>query len=346
MRAFIIAEIGVNHNGDKALAFELIERAAEAGADAVKFQSFKAEALTAKGTPTVAYQKSRDGNSDQYEMLKRLELSEELHHATAQHCKAYGIEFMSTAFDPESLDLLCELGIKRIKIPSGEITNTPYLRDNARRGLPIILSTGMADLDEVRQAVETVRAAFPAGMSGDPESGLPPLTVLHCTSAYPTDFADVNLLAMRTMAEELGVPVGYSDHTVGITVPPLAVAAGAIVIEKHFTRDRSLPGPDHAASIEPDELTEMVRRIREVELILGRAEKVPTAAEMEARALVRRGLKVARDLPAGSVLAAEDIHIRRPATGLAPDRYEWAIGKRLAVDLRAGEAIEAESLER
>jgi len=344
MRAFIIAEIGVNHNGDRALALELIEKAAEAGADAAKFQSFKAESLTTRGTATVAYQKSRDGSNDQYEMLKRLELSEELHHAAAAHCEVCGVEFMSTAFDSASLDLLCKLGLKRIKIPSGEITNTPYLRDNARRGLPIILSTGMADLNEVRRAVETVKAAMPANIIPDSVHNLPPLTILHCTSAYPTEFADVNLRAMRTMADELGIPVGYSDHTVGITVPPLAVAAGAIVVEKHFTRDRTLPGPDHAASIEPDELTEMVRRIRDVELILGSAVKTPTMAEMEARALVRRGLKIARDLRAGSVLTEEDIHIRRPATGLAPDRYEWAVGKRLAVDLRAGEAIEAESL--
>lgn len=344
MKTFVIAEIGVNHNGDRALALELIERAAEAGADAAKFQSFKAETLAAKGTATVAYQKNRDGSGDQYEMLKRLELSEELHHAAAAHCKAFGIEFMSTAFDAGSLDLLCALGIRRIKIPSGEITNTPCLRDSARRGLPVILSTGMADLDEVRHAVETVKAAMPAAVAHGP-AGLPPLVVLHCTTAYPTEFADVNLRAMRTMADALGVPVGYSDHTVGITVPPLAVAAGAVVIEKHFTRDRTLPGPDHAASIEPDELAEMVRRIREVELILGSAVKQPTAAEMEARALVRRGLKIARDLPAGSVLTREDIHIRRPATGLAPDRYEWAVGRRLTVDLRAGEAIEAASLE-
>lgn len=344
MKTFVIAEIGVNHNGDRGLALELIERAAEAGADAAKFQSFKAESLTAKGTATVAYQKDRDGSGDQYEMLKRLELSEELHHVAAAHCKTFGIEFMSTAFDTGSLDLLCELGIRRIKIPSGEITNTPYLRDNARRGLPVILSTGMADLEEVRRAVETVKAAMPATIAQDP-AGLPPLIVLHCTTAYPTGFADVNLRAMRTMADELGVPIGYSDHTVGVTVPPLAVAAGALVIEKHFTRDRTLPGPDHAASIEPDELTEMVRRIREVELILGSPVKEPSAAEMEARALVRRGLKIARDLPAGSVLTHDDIHIRRPATGLAPDRYDWAAGKRLVVDLRAGEAIEATSLE-
>lgn len=344
MKTFVIAEIGVNHNGDRALALELIERAAEAGADAAKFQSFKAETLASKGTATVAYQKDRDGSGDQHEMLKRLELSEELHHAAAAHCRAFGIEFMSTAFDAGSLDLLCSLGIRRIKIPSGEITNTPFLQDSARRGLPVVLSTGMADLEEVRRAVETVKSVMPAAVAHDP-AGLPPLVVLHCTTAYPTEFADVNLRAMRTMADELGVLTGYSDHTVGITVPPLAVAAGAVVVEKHFTRDRSLPGPDHAASIEPDELAEMIRRIREVELILGSAVKRPTAAEMEARSLVRRGLKIARDLPAGSVLTHEDIHIRRPATGLAPDQYEWVAGKRLTVDLRAGEAIEAANLE-
>jgi N,N'-diacetyllegionaminate synthase len=342
-QTFVIAEIGVNHNGDKALALELIERAAEAGADAAKFQSFKAETLVAKGTATVAYQKSRDGSDDQFEMLKRLEMSEELHIAAAGHCKAFGIEFMSTAFDKSSLDLLVELGIKRIKIPSGEITNVPYLRDSAARGLPLILSTGMADLAEVRLAVDILKSGTPAA-SSEIETDQTPLTVLHCTSAYPTQFVDVNLRAMQSIAAELGVPVGYSDHSVGVTVPPLAVAAGAVVIEKHFTRDRSLPGPDHAASIEPTELIEMVKQIRQVELILGSHVKRPTDAEMEARLLVRRGLKIAKDLEAGSILSEGDIFIRRPATGLAPDRLEWAVGKTLLRSLHAGEALNEEDL--
>lgn len=344
MKTFVIAEIGVNHNGDRKLALELIEKAARAGADAAKFQSFKADKLIARGTATVAYQKARDGSADQHEMLRRLELSEELHNAAAEHCAACGIEFLSTAFDASSLDLLVSLGIRRIKVPSGEVTNHPYLKDCARRGLPIILSTGMADLEEVRAAVGIVRDTMPDDLPADP-FGLPPLTVLHCTSAYPTDLQDVNLRAMLTMAGEFGVPVGYSDHTVGITVPPLAVAAGAIVIEKHFTSDRTLPGPDHAASIEPDELTEMVRRIREVETILGSGSKAPTEAEKEAGTLVRRGLKAVRDLEAGHVLSEDDIAILRPATGLPPSEYERIIGRRLTSAIAARDPIEASAIE-
>jgi N-acetylneuraminate synthase len=343
MRTFVIAEIGVNHNGKLDLALRLVEHAAAAGASAAKFQSFRADTITAKNTATVAYQKAYAGTTDQHEMLRNLELSEENHHAVAKRCEELGIEFMSTAFDKDSLDLLCEIGIRRIKVPSGEVTNVPYLKDCARRGLPIVLSTGMADLEEVRRAVDIVQGAFPAKIAADP-AGLPPLTVLHCTSAYPTGYEDVNLNAMLTMARELGVPIGYSDHTTGIFVPPLAVAMGALVIEKHITLDRTMAGPDHSASIEPDELKTMMRNIRDAELILGDGVKKARPAEEEARALVRRGLKAARDLKAGTVLTRADIAILRPATGIAPEHFEATVGKRLKSDLTQGDPISASAV--
>lgn len=337
--AFVIAEIGVNHNGDVDRALELVTVAADAGAQAAKFQSFRAEALAAPGTATVAYQKAAGGD-DQFTMLKGLELSVDGHRAVAQRCRELGIEFMSTAFDSGSLDLLCDIGIRRIKVPSGEVTNFPYLRDCARRGLPIILSTGMADLEEVREAVAFLRGTMAPMVREDP-FGLPDLTVLHCTSAYPTPFADVNLAAMTTMARELDVAVGYSDHTAGIFVPPIAAALGARVIEKHVTLDRGLPGPDHAASIEPDELNAMIKAIADAELLVGDGIKAARPAEMEAKALVRRGLKAARDLAAGTVLGEADLAVLRPATGLAPKFLDSAVGKRLVRDLPAGAPIEA-----
>jgi N,N'-diacetyllegionaminate synthase len=344
MKTFVIAEIGVNHNGKRDLALKLVEAAAAAGAHAAKFQTFRADAITALNTATVAYQAARAGAVDQHAMLRELELSEEDHRAIADRCGELGIEFMSTAFDSESLDMLCDLGIRRIKVPSGEVTNVPYLKDCARRGLPIILSTGMADLEEVRRAVAIVRDAFPGRKAPDP-SGLAELTVLHCTSAYPTALADVNLTAMTTMARELGAEIGYSDHTQGIFVPPIAVALGARVIEKHITLDRAMPGPDHSASIEPDELKAMMEAIANAEQIIGDGVKAAQGSELEARALVRRGLKAARDLKAGSILTAEDVAILRPATGLPPDQYDMVLGKKLAVDLRAHQPIETSAVE-
>lgn len=338
MKTFVIAEIGVNHNGNLDLALELVDAAVAAGAQAAKFQTFKADAITARNTATVAYQKSAGGD-DQHAMLKKLELSDDDHRTVAAHCAARGIEFMSTGFDSASLDLLCEIGIRRIKVPSGEVTNIPYLEDCAGRGLPIILSTGMADLDEVRTAVDIVRSAMPSTLAEDP-AGLPPLVVLHCTSAYPTALGDVNLGAMATMAAELGVPVGYSDHTQGILVPPIAVASGALVIEKHITLDRAMAGPDHAASLEPDELKAMVASIAAVEAIMGDGRKLPRPAEMEARALVRRGTKAARDIDAGEVLVAGDCVLLRPATGISPAEFSQLPGKRVTRPVKAGDALD------
>lgn len=338
MKTFVIAEIGVNHNGNLDLALKLVDAAATAGAQAAKFQSFKADAITARNTATVAYQKSAGGD-DQHAMLKKLELSDEDHYKVAAHCLARGIEFMSTAFDTASLDLLCAIGIQRIKVPSGEVTNIPYLKDCARRGLPIILSTGMADLDEVRTAVEILREAMPVHLPVDP-AGLPPLVVLHCTSAYPTELDDVNLGAMATMTAKLGVPVGYSDHTEGILVPPIAVASGALVIEKHITLDRTMNGPDHAASLEPTELAAMIASLKAVEAIMGDGQKRPRAAELEARSLVRRGAKAARDIQAGEVLEPGDCVLLRPATGVSPSEFPRLPGKRLSRSVKAGEPLD------
>lgn len=322
-QTFIIAEIGVNHNGDMGIARDLIDAAANAGADAAKVQTFKAEGLILKGTSTVGYQKANSGHDDQFELLKSLELSHDQHRELVDHCDARGIEFMSTAFDLDSLQFLLDLGIKRIKIPSGEITNTPLVQLAAKAQLPMIISTGMATLDEVEACVQTVRKIW-NGMAFDGD-----LCVLHCTTAYPTELADVNLAAMGTMKAALSEAVGYSDHTAGILVPPLAVAAGARIIEKHITLNRTMVGPDHAASIEPAELARMVTDIRQVECVLGDGVKVPQPSERETRALVRKGLKFARDLPGGHIISREDLVPLRPETGLPPVRLDSLIGRQL-----------------
>ena len=337
MSAFVIAEIGVNHNGDLSLALELVSVAVKAGAHAAKFQTFKADAITVKNAGTVAYQKRAAGADSQHDMLRKLELSDQEHEVVAAHCASLGIEFMSTAFDEGSLDLLCRLGIRRIKVPSGEVTNDPYLEDCARRGLPIILSTGMATLEEVRYAVQVIERCW-AKNGSRPSLGTP-LTVLHCTSAYPTSLGDANLNAMATMARELGLPIGFSDHTQGIFAAPIAVALGAEVIEKHITLDRTMNGPDHSASIEPDELAAMIIAINNIPKLLGDGVKAPREVELEARQLVRRGLKAARDLAAGARLTPSDIAILRPATGLPPGELPKTLGRTLQQALKAGDPI-------
>jgi N-acetylneuraminate synthase/N,N'-diacetyllegionaminate synthase len=335
---FVIAEIGVNHNGDVDLARRLIDVAADCGADAAKFQTFRAEDLIVEGTEAVEYQKKDNADLKQYDLLKKLELSQEAHRALVEHCKTRGIEFMSTGFDEKSLRFLIELGIRRIKIPSGEITNTPLLEVAAAARLPIIVSTGMATLEEVRASVDTIRASWTSLChEGD-------LIVLHCTSAYPTDLSDVNLSAMATLARELGEPVGYSDHTEGTLVSALAVAAGARMIEKHITLDKSMEGPDHAASLEPSELAQMIREVRQVESILGNGVKAPVASEIETRALVRKGLKFARALPKGHVLGRGDLVALRPETGLAPSRLKELLGKTLSGAVAAQEPVASEHL--
>jgi N-acetylneuraminate synthase/N,N'-diacetyllegionaminate synthase len=331
---FIIAEIGVNHNGSLETARTLVDAAAKAGADAAKFQTFRAEDLVLQGTQTVAYQKKMSGGDDQFNLLKKLELDEAAHRALFDHCASRGIEFMSTGFDVASLAALVQLGISRIKIPSGEITNTLLLLAAAETKLPIIVSTGMASMEEIHDCVEVIRTVWGRlGHHGD-------LTVLHCTSAYPTPFQDCNLAAIPAMAADLSERIGFSDHTAGITVPPLAVAAGARVVEKHVTLDRGMDGPDHAASIEPDELFRMVVAIREVETLLGDGVKAPRAVELEARTLVRKGLKFARDLEAGHMLDAGDFLVLRPETGLAPKHLPRLVGRKLAQPIAAFTPVE------
>lgn len=338
MSTFIIAEAGVNHNGDPELARRLVEVAAQSGADAVKFQSFSADKLTAKGAAKAEYQKRATGDGDQYDMLKALEMSEQLHADLAAQCTKLGIEFMSTAFDEDALDMLVSLGIKRIKVPSGEVTNHPFLRFMAAKNLPLILSTGMADLSEVKDAVEVIAEERRLrGLSGSLQEMV---TILHCTSNYPAAFGDVNLRAMQTMAQATGLPVGYSDHTLGTLISPAAVAMGAKVVEKHFTLDKTMPGPDHAASLDPDELASMVADIRALESAFGDGTKAPTASEIPVRALVRRSATTTRAIKAGEIIEPTDIALMRPGTGIAPKDMAAIFGKIAGRDIAAGQTLQ------
>lgn len=337
MKTFIIAEAGVNHNGDETRALALVEAAASSGADAVKFQTFSADKLTRKGAAKAEYQKQATGDGDQHGMLKSLEMSEQLHERLFARCEKLGIEFMSTAFDEEALDFLVKLGIKRIKVPSGEITNVPLLRHMASKGLPLIVSTGMAELSEVVVAVDVIREERAARGFTEPMAAM--VTILHCTSNYPADNTDVNLRAMSTIARATGLPVGYSDHTMGVAVSTGAVALGAAVIEKHFTLDRNLPGPDHKASLEPDQLAALVRQIRDIEEALGSDVKAPTSSELPVRDLVRRSVTTVRSLDAGARIVRDDLSLMRPGTGIAPVDLERVIGRKSARAIAAGETL-------
>ena len=337
MAVFFIAEAGVNHNGDVELAERLIDIAADAGADAVKFQTFKASATVSPNARTVAYQARTTAETDQYRLLERLELDAAAHHRLIARAALRGVEFMSTAFDPASADFLFQCGVSRVKIPSGEVTNIPFLRQLASYGLPLILSTGMATLDEVREAVAAIEAARAVKGFGGPLAEA--LSILHCTSAYPTPSDQLNLLAIRTLAETFACPVGYSDHAESAMAAPMAVALGATIYEKHFTTDRNLPGPDHAASLEPDELMRMIAEVRQAEMMLGDGVKAPQPCEMEAVELVRRGLFASRELRAGAVVSADDVAILRPSGLLAPRFYDALVGKRLTRDIAAGGAF-------
>jgi N,N'-diacetyllegionaminate synthase len=337
MNTFIIAEAGVNHNGNEKMAMALVEAAAKSGADAVKFQTFSADKLTRKGAEKAEYQKKATGEGDQHDMLKALEMSEGLHRRLFARCSELGVEFMSTAFDEEALDFLVALGIKRIKVPSGEITNALLLRHMASKGLPLIVSTGMAELDEVVAAVDTIRAARNALRFAEPLAEM--VTLLHCTSNYPTDNADVNLRAMNTMARATGLPVGYSDHTLGLAVSTAAVALGATVIEKHFTLDSELPGPDHKASLEPGQLAMLVRQIRDVEVALGSDVKAPTASELPVRDLVRRSVTAVRQIAAGAAVGRNDITLLRPGSGIPPADFDKVIGRKPTRSISAGETL-------
>lgn len=343
MRCYVIAEAGVNHNGSEELAFKLIDAAVDAGADAVKFQTFKAEKLVSESAEKAAYQERQTGKGSQLSMLKALELSDSVHKRLAGYCAEKGIEFLSTPFDEESAEFLINLGCKRIKIPSGELTNIPFIRYLAGKGLPLILSTGMAELYEVEEAVkEIIATRAKMGLSAPLNESL---TLLHCTSNYPADLSDVNLLAMNTMADFFDVPVGYSDHTQGIFVAPVARAAGASLIEKHFTLDRNMSGPDHAASLEPEELRLMIENIRLTESVLGRAEKKPVQSELETRTAARRSVVLLSSKEAGSILMKGDLVLKRPGNGIQPADMEKLIGRKLKSALAAGTSLSWSDIE-
>jgi N,N'-diacetyllegionaminate synthase len=337
MKCFIIAEAGVNHNGSEQLALELVEIAALAGADAVKFQTFKADKLVLKGTDTADYQKEATGTSDQYDMLKNLELSGEFYRTLYLHCRKFKIEFMSTAFDEETLDFLLDIGIKRIKVPSGEITNIPFICYIASKDVPIILSTGMSTLNEIKEANDAIIATRKKLGFNKPIESV--LTILHCTSNYPTHPSDVNLRAMKTIADEFEVPVGYSDHTLGISISTGAVALGALVIEKHFTKSRELSGPDHKASLEENELNELVSSIRELESALGSNVKEPTQKELPIRALVRKSVFIHKDVKQGQLIKNTDLTLMRPGNGVLPKFLDEIVGKKALKNLTKGEPI-------
>jgi N,N'-diacetyllegionaminate synthase len=331
-KTLIIAEAGVNHNGDIQLAKRLIDEAANAGADLVKFQTFKATRQVTRSAKKAEYQKqTTDSSESQQAMLQRLELSEAMHHELIAHCAYRQIGFFSTGFDIQSVDLLVRLGQEHFKIPSGEITNLPYLRHIGQLGKKIILSTGMATLGEVEAAIDVLELA------GTPRSML---TVLHCTTDYPTPMAEVNLRAMQSIHAAFGVAVGYSDHTQGIEVAIASVAMGASVIEKHFTLDRKLPGPDHQASLEPAELKTMVTSIRNIEVALGDGIKRMTPSEARNKSVARKSLVAYRAIKAGETFSAENLTTKRPGSGISAMRWDEFLGKKAQRDFAADELIE------
>lgn len=329
-KVFIIAEAGVNHNGEIELARQLVDAAAEAGADAVKFQTFKAEKLVCKNAEKAAYQMgTTDPNESQFDMLKKLELTPQMHEQLLSYCKRKGILFLSTPFDRDSLHFLVKLGVNIIKLPSGEITNYPLLREAGKTQKRIILSSGMSTLDEVRDAVDVLKSC-----------GSQDITILHCNTEYPTPYADVNLRAMLTLKEKLGIAVGYSDHTQGIEVPIAAAALGAMVIEKHFTLNKNMEGPDHKASLEPDELEAMVRSIRNLESALGTGEKQPSESERRNIGIVRKSIVAKRDIAAGEIFTEDNLTTKRPGIGISPMRWKQVIGRTAKRQFKEDELIE------
>ena len=341
---FIIAEAGVNHNGDLNLAKQLINVATEAGASAVKFQTFRAEQVVSRHAPKAEYQtRTTDQTESQFEMIRKLELTETAHEVLIAHAQACRIKFLSTPFDVPSLHLLTKrFGLQTIKIPSGEITNAPFLLAIARAAQQVILSTGMSTLAEVEAALGVLAFGFVAPAAAIPQRGdferafasgavqqalHDRVTLLHCTTEYPAPFDEVNLFAMDTLAAAFGLPVGYSDHTPGIHISLAAVSRGARVIEKHFTLDRNLPGPDHKASLEPDELRQLVQQIREIEQALGDGIKRPTASEWKNRDAARRSLVVSKAIQVGEMLTEENLTCKRPGTGVSPSSYWQILGQ-------------------
>jgi N,N'-diacetyllegionaminate synthase len=332
VKTLIIAEAGVNHNGDLQMARRLVDVAAEAGADFVKFQTFKADRLVTRQAAKADYQRQLTADDDsQYDMIRRLELTPEMHVELIGHCASQGIRFLSTGFDIESLDLLAGFDMPIFKVPSGEITNLPYLQHVGRLGKPVILSTGMADMAEIRAALEALEEAGTSRQA---------ITVLHCNTEYPTPMRDVNLRAMLGIRDAFGVQVGYSDHTAGIEVSLAAVALGATVIEKHFTLDRQLPGPDHQASLEPDELKALVTGIRNIELALGDGVKRPSPSEAKNIPIVRKSLVAVRSIREGEPFTRENLGVKRPGTGVSPMRLEEVLGRFAKRDFQPDELIE------
>ncbi|HQU74145.1 MAG TPA: N-acetylneuraminate synthase [Calditrichia bacterium] len=332
----IIAEAGVNHNGDLKVALKMVEVAAKSGADFIKFQTFKVEDSVSRNSEKAAYQVRNTGKDEsQFEMLKKLEIDHEAHRLIMNHCAEHKIGFLSTPFDLGSIHLLHQLGLKTVKIPSGEIINLPYLRKIGRLDWDIILSTGMASLGEIERALEILAEA------GKPKEKI---TVLHCNTEYPTPYEDVNLRAMKTIGRAFGVKTGYSDHTPGIVVPIAAVALGACVIEKHFTLDRNMDGPDHVASLEPGELEEMVVAIRRTEQALGSAIKQPSPSERKNIAIARKSVHTARPLSKNAVISESDLICKRPGNGISPMAFDDLVGKRLKSDLPGDYMLRYEDL--
>jgi len=355
---YIIAEAGVNHNGNPDLAFKLVDAAVEANADAVKFQTFKAENLVTKSALKAKYQQqTTDVTESQFTMLKNLELARETHFELLDYCNKKGIEFLSTAFDADSLDFVInELGAKKLKLPSGEITNGPSILMHAQSGSDIIVSTGMSTIDEIEDALAIIAYGllyrenssttpsrdifFEAYHSPDGQDALTEkVTLLHCTSEYPAQPIDINLNAMCTLRDTFKIRVGYSDHSKGITVPIAAAAMGATLIEKHFTLDKSLPGPDHKASLNPEELIQMVKAIRVVEKVMGDGKKEPMSSEIDNRGVIRKSLVAACDITKGDFFTKDNIAIKRPGTGKNPMGYWDLLGSKSLQDYKQDEII-------
>lgn len=329
MSVFIIAEAGVNHNGSMDLAYKLVDAAKDAGADCIKFQTFKAEKLVAKSAKKAEYQKATTGDSSQQDMLKKLELTYEEFIQLKEYCEKKGICFLSTPFDFDSIAFLDSLDMPFWKIPSGEITNLPYLLALAKTRKPVVMSTGMCEMKEIEEAISVLK-----------EHGTPEIKILHCNTEYPTPFEDVNLKAMQSLRETFGLEVGYSDHTKGIEVPVAAVALGAAVIEKHFTLDRTMDGPDHKASLEPQELAEMVKSIRNIEAALGSGIKEPSPSEKKNIAVARKSIVAAGPIKKGELFSEDNITVKRPGSGISPMKWFDVIGKTAKRDFEEDELIE------
>ena len=329
MSVYIIAEAGVNHNGDINLAYQLVDAAKAAGVDCIKFQTFKSENLVSHTAQKAEYQKAATGDSSQQDMLKQLELSFGEFVSLKEYCDRKGIFFLSTPFDFESIEFLNSIEMPFWKIPSGEVTNYPYLVALAKTGKPVVMSTGMCEMQEIEDAIAVLR-----------ENGASDIKLLHCNTEYPTPYEDVNLRAMKTLRDAFGVEVGYSDHTKGIEVPIAAVAMGAAVIEKHFTLDRNMEGPDHKASLEPQELKQMVDSIRHIEAALGSGDKRPSPSEKKNMAVARKSIVAAKRIKAGDILTEENITVKRPGNGICPMRWKEVLGTRAVRDFEEDELIE------